>query len=72
MRDDLANDETIIVTIEYKGKRYTSQRLFTKEVIEIMGYPDINMREAQNGAYFCMRQALVAEGKIENEPPRSI
>lgn len=58
-------NETIKITLEYRGKTYSSTMRFTETVISVEGYPKAHIREVKNAACRCMREALVAEGLVK-------
>ena len=64
IEETVDEDETIEVTVKYRGKTFIGERKFSKQVIEINGYPDIHFVEVKNAALGCMRHALIAAGKL--------
>lgn len=57
-------DETIVVSVHYRGKTYSRDCRFTDALLRLEGYLEPHLKEAASLAERLMHKALVAEGKI--------
>lgn len=57
IKETLVLSETVIVTVEYKGKKYTTTQSFSDAYLKTAGGKGM-IEEVSRGAMRCMREAL--------------